>query len=290
MKYVRTDTVTKFTHKDGSETSIKFGPSGEFDSNLDKVEKHNNKYSVVASISSGCELACKFCHLTQNKVKYQALTAKQVLDNLKEAVTKQIELTPELVARDLKLCWMGMGDPFLHLEEVYEVTRLFLMWIAKEGYAKALDSVDVSTAYPKNAGSAKHALIKLASICKFWNGEGQHSLRVFYSLHSTNPRVRKNLMPRTEDAREIVPYLTKLCKDIGIPFHVHYAMIEGINDTDEQLIDLNNLGLENLRILRYNAGPDPRYKENASAISKVDNAKIQFSDGTEVNAACGEFL
>ncbi|MEA1938340.1 MAG: hypothetical protein U9N14_04540, partial [Pseudomonadota bacterium] len=67
------DQITKYIHKDGSETCIKTIPSvdGRLDSKtgiVSELKEDRNKVSVFLSASKGCPMNCTFCSLTVNAV------------------------------------------------------------------------------------------------------------------------------------------------------------------------------------------------------------------------------
>lgn len=90
----------------------------------------------------------------------------------------------------------------------------------------------------------------------------------------------------------------------------HYLFLDGINDSHDEVGDLINFFLsvspdynvirdsKQLRILRYNKCDKSRYTESKSFsqiierlnIQIPEKLKVQVSPGSEISAACGQFL
>jgi adenine C2-methylase RlmN of 23S rRNA A2503 and tRNA A37 len=78
--------------------------------------------------------------------------------------------------------------------------------------------------------------------------------------------------------------------------------IEGLNDSIEEITELkklmkSSLQDKELRILRYNFCDKSQYKESKNIkeiikelLSVSNNIKVQISPGSEVKAACGQFI
>lgn len=322
----RTDdqSVAKFIHPDGSETAIKcvLSQSTFVDPDTQKVEVRyadRHKYSVFISASTGCYLKCPFCHLTIKDSQYRKLNTAQVLANLQEALTLELAERPALADRYVKLCWMGMGDALNQPAMVREVTLQLMDWIMDKGYAKGLDSVDLSTVmpevpdtwltefaelnralarYPLNPASAEIEQAELATQTRY---RARSIFRLFYSLHSAIQFTRERMAPRTTPLSRAIPKLHAL-QAAGVSVLLHQVFVEGLNDRLEEvdaLVDLLAQAFPNneLRVLRYNFCDRSPFKEWADVIPQLGrllashkHLKVQISAGKEVQAACGQFL
>jgi len=128
--------------------------------------------------------------------------------------------------------------------------------------------------------------------------------RLFYSLHSAIQETRDEMIPNAMPLDEAIPALLDYSEDNKYNVIFHHMFIDGFNDTDKEidaLIDLiNHYDLQNyeLRILRYNTcdvstymHESNRFKNIISELIKVHpHIKVQVSAGSEVKAACGQFL
>lgn len=326
-KYVSQDnTVTKYIHDDGSETSIKHLQSCQHIINpithkIESVLNDRNKFTIFISTSRGCFMECKFCHLTMKSAQFKPITNDNVLNNLKEAILESIERSPFLKDYFVKLSWMGMGDAFLESKKVKEVSLKLLDWMLDNNLCKGLDGVDLSTVYPKsnylgwindfnelneslkkyplNQNNNKTNLVdeKFSKIKEY---KDRSPFRLFYSIHSGIQKTRDKLIPKALPLTEALPILLENTKKYNLIFH--HIFLHGINDSKEELNSLSEIckhflkGKE-LRILRYNECNWSFFHESeefASLIEEiqkhVDVLKVQISPGSEVKAACGQFI
>lgn len=321
----RTDdrSVAKFIHADGSETAIKCVLSQSTFADpatgaLSTRYADRNKYSIFISSSRGCYLRCPFCHLTLKNCAYRKLDAAQILRNLQAAVQLELAERPELAQRYVKLSWMGMGDALNQPALVREVSLALLDWLLAKGYARGLDSVDLSTVmpdvaetwvtefaglnqdlarYPHNPDSAQ---IEQAEWSTQERYADRSSFRLFYSLHSAIQATRDRMAPNTMPLARAVPLLQRLVAS-GVSVLLHHLFVAGMNDQPAELDALAALLAREfpdteLRVLRYNACDRSPYHEG-SVIAELGQRlaghprlKIQRSAGQEVQAACGQFI
>ena len=304
--------VTKYLHDDGSETCIKIVPSSYYvvkDDNLIKKEKERHKYSVLISHSSGCPIGCKMCYLTIKGYPYHPLQYYEITSHVIKAIQHKVEENPSLKSKYIKLCWMGMGDAFLDLQKVNICTTQILDFVFKNGYAVGLDGVDIGTVFPKNSKNL-HILNDLnQSLERYWTkpfgknhcntDKPRSPLRIFYSLHKIH--YREELIPNSNfyrNTRQTLEEFKNLC-NIDVIFH--YVFLDGVNDSKVDVDALIRLfsKLKNfeLRILRYNECRDSPYKESSKFDSivkelneSIPRIKYQISPGSEIKAACGQFI
>lgn len=325
METYRTDdgSVAKMIHADGSETAIKcvLSQSTFIDAagKLQTAYADRQKYSVFISSSVGCYMQCPFCHLTIKDSTYQKITGERILRNLQEALDAELAARPELTERYVKLCWMGMGDALNQPVVVREVTLALLDWLFAKGYARGLDSVDLSTVmppvgdswiaefdalnvalarYPHNPESAQVEQAELASHSRYTE---RSTFRLFYSLHSAVQATRDRMVPRALPLGEAIPLLHRM-EDRGVSVLLHHLFVEGLNDGAVEIDALTALLAAHfpdneLRILRYNSCDRSPYHEWGELQSALDvllaqhkRLKVQMSAGKEVQAACGQFL
>jgi adenine C2-methylase RlmN of 23S rRNA A2503 and tRNA A37 len=310
--------VSKYVHDDGSETAIKATSSCANDvdpetGRIVPVEIERNKFSVFISSSVGCPLGCRFCYLTVRKYPYHKLSAVEIIKNVSDALTAEFKHKPELRNKYMKLSWMGMGDPMLlNPREVKDIsleickratTHTFLNKFPVIG----VDGVDIATVMPKNLNTGWPHQYNVLNDCldKFNvnpSSKGRSKVRLFYSLHGMNER--KELIPALRFNSPIIDLqeLNKFSNWYGIDIMLHNLLLEGVNDSNSTmnkivLLIRNLIPNAELRILRYNECENSPFKESkkfdalvklyAKALAKV---KYQTSSGSEIEAACGQFL
>lgn len=317
-------TVSKYIHEDGSETAIKLVKSlqnilNPITNKIETRSSERNKYSLFISSSVGCYMKCRFCHLTLKDAEYIKISSEQVLNNLKEAMEDIVLFNPDIKKRYIKLSWMGMGDAINKPEMVHDVTLKFLDWIFEKGYAVGLDGVDLSTVMPPIKGKKwisifhnledslqkypKNPIYHMDNV-EYSNGYYSHKniFRLFYSVESTIQEKREYVVPKAMPLVEAVEHFKEYEQGGKYPVILHHLLVDGLNDTEEELDSLidfvnNNFKNNELRILRYNFCAKSSYKESEKVIAQVKKLsnsinflKVQISPGTEVSAACGQFI
>lgn len=321
--------VTKYVHEDESETCIKTVPSldtkptADGDVEMEVVDR--NKYSVFVSPSRGCALNCSFCYLTIDSVPFGKVRTEALIKNLKDAIEHRISIEPGIRNRYIKLCWMGMGEAIIDMDQVVEVTNEILDWVRANGYAKGLDGVDISTVLPKiknddwmeqcqwlseesegmndlnpNNRMADNVADDMGTFTMY---EGRTVFRLFYSLHSaiqaTRDQIIPNAMPITEALEKLKEVSTE--GDHPIDVVIHHMFLEGINDSEEEVNAvvefMRELPGSELRILRYNKHDDSDIQESrvfkecmCLLGDRVPKIKVQVSQGADVKSACGQFI
>lgn len=303
--------VAKYVHNDGSETAIKTTPIDKFGGEYGSV---TNKFNVFISTSVGCPVGCKFCYLTTKKCPYVKLDQQEITKNVRAAIKSELKTRPELKKKYIKLSWMGMGDAYLNINDVYWSTLDILDTLVKDWDIMGVDGVDISTTMPRvnpeDLGQIVALNTELMKTSNNFNlnpernyGETDRSpLRVFYSLHSTKDAVRRMLIPHTVDISKAFSHLGQL-RDVGITTIIHHMFFDELNDGVEDLIELKNLMLSDLlkgtelRILRFNECPGTTFKESEKfdylitvLLKHGIDLKVQSSPGSEIAAACGQFL
>lgn len=326
MDVFRTEdgSVSKYIHNDGSETAIKLVKSiqnifNPITKSIDVVTSERNKYSIFISSSVGCYMKCKFCHLTLKNSEFIKISIQDVLQNLKDAVEDAVQFNPQIKNRYIKLSWMGMGDAINKPQMVYDVTLELLDWIFQNNYAIGLDGIDLSTVMPKlknkNWISIFHSLenqlqkypinpnYKMDNV-QYTNGYYSHKniFRLFYSVESTLQEKRNYIVPNAMPIQEAVEHLLEYQQNGEFSVILHHLIIEDLNDSEYELNHLiqfiNQYFPKNeLRVLRYNLCSKSQYKESDKFVQQIkkisDNIqflKVQVSPGTEVSAACGQFI
>ncbi len=325
--YRSTDgTVSKYIHEDGSETAVKLVKSVQsvlnpITNQIETRESDRNKYSVFISSSVGCFMKCKFCHLTLKNSKFIRLSNLEVLNNLKEAIEDAVAFNPDMKNRYIKLSWMGMGDAFNKPNMVYEVTLQLLDWVFEKGYSIGLDGVDLSTVIPRKLGNhdwmgifhhlerclrEKYKINPAYSMdnTEYTNGSYSHKniFRLFYSIGSAVPEKKEHVVPHAMFLDDAAKQLVLYQQGGKYTVILHHTLVDGLNDSDEELdmlIRYVNLYFRDneLRILRYNHCSKDSYKESEHITEQVRKLsdhinflKVQISPGTEVSAACGQFI
>lgn len=319
--------VAKYIHDDGSETAIKFNKTIKQTLNSDKNNFksetiNREKYTIFISTSKGCFMSCKFCHLTMKECSFKKLSPEQVTDNIKKALQDTFKQNPELKNYYVKLSWMGMGEAFIEPEKVKTVSLNLLHWIFERDFAKGLDGVDLATVYPKinnlkwvnQFNSLNNSLKQFPqnpnnfiseqkdkALSQLNTYKDRTPFRLFYSIHTAIQENRDKLIPNANPLNKTLPILVENCTEFNLIFH--HMFLNGINDSDKEIKALialiqNYIQKKELRVLRYNECSSGFFffesKQFLDIIKKISehtqNLKVQISPGSEIKAACGQFI
>ena len=321
LYYTEDGKVSKYIHDNGAETTIKTTSScnntlNKTTGEIETIKNDKNKFSVFISSSVGCPLGCKFCYLTQNKFPYRKLSSKEIIDNVKEALISEIEHNPSIRKKYIKLSWMGMGDALLLEPYTFrKINEEILDWVLGDmGFAWGLDGIDLSTILPKaqHKGGWPHQLSNLNDYCNHSHRMNpantfRSAVRLFYSLHFLDHRDLYIPGGSPYGVRSDLKYLAKVTDWYGIDLIIHHIFFEGLNDSlgrnfyddAQQLYSAISKyadGCE-LRILRYNGCEGSKFRESTNFnellklyIDIFPKIKYQISSGSEIKAACGQFI
>jgi len=250
------------------------------------------------------------------------------LEALKERIWSAVDGDiPNINKMYMKVCWMGMGDAFINADKVHISTTAILSHVISEDLAAGLDGVDLSTVMPKvkNLEDTFKSLKELDEALQSFplnphndvivhrhadidnagtKYENRSRFRLFYSLHSAIQKTRDELIPNAMPIDEAIPALLDYSENNKYNVIFHHMFIDGLNDTEEEidaLIELiNKYKLQDyeLRILRYNTcevstfiHESNHFKNIIKRLTSVHpHVKVQVSAGSEVKAACGQFL
>jgi 23S rRNA (adenine2503-C2)-methyltransferase len=221
------------------------------------VPTKNDKVAVCVSCMIGCPLGCEICHTGDYRRK---LTAEEMLDQVLDA--------KRIAGKVTSVVFMGMGEPMLNFEEV----------------SRAIVMMNEKLQLPYRRITLSTIGINLPRL-------KQVRYQVAVSLHSPYDDIRMKLIPKSGPIDEIVEFTHG--SDRGIM--LAYAMIDGVNDREEDLIKLLSYDWEkrtNFNLIEFN--DCGRYKKS----DKLEYFKqrivrfgykcfIRQSRGKDIGAACG---
>lgn len=247
----------------------------------DAIETVFMKYRYGASlcISSqvGCRMGCRFCASTK-KGLVRGLSAGEMIDQVLAASRETGKRISHVVV-------MGIGEPFDNYENLSRFLRIIH---DPAGLGLSYRNITVSTC----------GLV--GGIKAFGRDFPQVNLAV--SLHAPNDRIRRSIMPVAErwDMKTLLDACREHAVKTGRRVTFEYAMIEGVNDSDRDLVEL----IENLRgmlchvnLIPLNRVDESGYKgsprQRVSGFCEELNrcgipATIRRSLGTDIDAACGQ--
>lgn len=236
-----------------------------------------HRLTACVSTQAGCRMGCVFCATGKGGFT-RNLTADEIYD-------QAAFIAQDFGERVSSVVLMGQGEPFANYDEVIKAMD---MLNSPEGMGIGARHITVSTC----------GLIPM--IRRFADEPHQYTLAV--SLHSAIQSTRNLLMPgvhkyslqRLHDA--LADYTDKTNRR---PTY-EYAMIDGVNDTNDELEALVAFcegTLCHVNLIQLNDSPNSKLKPSSPA--KVETflrrlgqagveATLRESRGQDIDAACGQ--
>lgn len=239
--------------------------------------KYKYGYSICISSQIGCDMGCSFCASTIDGCA-RSLRASEMLAQIYTAQR-------ELGIRVSHIVLMGMGEPLLNYDNMLRFLDLIT---GEDGTNISARHISVSTC---GIVPRIYDLIELRP---------QFTLSV--SLHAPNDDIRNRIMP--VNRRWGVEVLLKACRDYiaatNRRISFEYAMMSGINDTDECAMELasrlkgmlchvNLIPANEVRENDYVRSSAERLKAFAAILEKNGiTTTVRRTLGPDIEASCGQ--
>lgn len=237
----------------------------------------NNKLSICVSSQAGCAMKCSFC-ATGKSGLIRSLTADEIYEQAQYIID-------DFDMRASNIVFMGQGEPFANYKETLRALRLFN---AQDGLAIGARHLTVSTC----------GIIPM--IRKFATEPEQFTLAV--SLHSAVQKTRDELMPGVKQFKltQLKEALQDYVEKTGRRPSYEYALIGGVNDTDEEisalckftqgtLVHVNFIMLNEIDNSPFKPSTPERAQLFIKKLARVGvQATIRNSRGSDIDAACGQ--
>ena len=241
------------------------------------VMKYKYGYTICVSSQVGCKMGCRFCasgiagfvrNLTPSEILSQVYTAQRDLD-----------------IRISHIVMMGVGEP---LDNFDNVMRFLSLVTDENGLNISMRNISLSTC------GVVSGIYKLM--------EKKLQLTLSISLHAPNDAIRSQTMPVND--RWNINELLKACKDYtdatSRRISFEYAMISGVNDSDEcarelgkrlkgMLCHVNLIPVNSVKERDYKKSSDNRIAEFIKVLEKYGiNVTVRRTLGSDINASCGQ--
>ncbi|MBQ1313474.1 MAG: 23S rRNA (adenine(2503)-C(2))-methyltransferase RlmN [Clostridia bacterium] len=239
--------------------------------------KYKYGYSICISSQIGCDMGCSFCASTIDGCARSLRTSEM----LAQIYTAQRELG----IRVSHIVLMGMGEPLLN-------------------YDNMLRFLDIITGEDGANISARHISVSTCGIVpKIYElMELRPQFTLYVSLHAPNDDIRNRIMP--VNRRWGVEELLNACRDYiaatNRRISFEYAMMSGINDTDEcarelasrlggMLCHVNLIPANEVRENDYVRSSAERLKAFADILEKNGiTTTVRRTLGPDIEASCGQ--
>ena len=247
----------------------------------DKIECvvmfHDDGNSLCISSQVGCNMGCAFCESGRLKKVRNLLTYEMVNQIISVEKLENIRIDYVVV--------MGIGEPF-------------------DNYDNIIDFLSILTNNHMVGIGSRHITVStcglVPKIYEFANLKNQVNLAI--SLHAPNNVLRDKLM-KINHAYKIEELIKAIDYYISITNRrvtIEYIMLDGINDTYDNALELVNLfkgKLVYINLIPYNETSHFEFKR--SSVFKINkfydilksnniNVTIRKEMGGELSAACGQ--
>ena len=235
------------------------------------------RLAVCASTQAGCAMGCAFC-ATGAAGLTRSLTASEIYGQV-------MHVREDFGTRVTSVVLMGQGEPFANYDATVAALRRFN---SPDGLGIGARHLTVSTCGV------------IPQILRFAREPEQFTLAV--SLHSAVQRTRNLLMPGVKrwSLLNLYEAMGTYVDLTGRRPTYEYALIRGINDTDEELaslVDFCRGTLAHVNIIQLNNVPGSKFQPSSEAragefvrrLGQVGvEATVRVSRGADIDAACGQ--
>ena len=241
------------------------------------VMKYKHGYTICISTQVGCRMGCTFCATGKSGFS-RNLAPSEMLAQIQSAQT-------DLGIRISNIVLMGMGEPLDNYDNVIKFLKL------------------VSSDEGLNIGMRHISLSTCGLVDRIYDLEKERlQLTLSVSLHAPNNEIRSKTMP--VNRRYPIEELLKACRHYvnatGRRISFEYAMIDGVNDSDEcarelgrrlsgMLCHVNLIPVNNVEGNNYVKSKIERQRRFIEILAKYSiTATVRRTLGSDINASCGQ--
>lgn len=271
------------------------------------VRRVDDYFIVYLSSHSGCDRACRMCHLTQTgQTMMTPATHWDYLEQARQVLTlykteRRLSDEPKFINYN----FMARGEPFANPSILNGGHPALFKALQEEAWLAGVPraQLNYSTIMPKDLEG--RALVDVL-------GPSHPGLNIYYSLYSMRPQFRRRWLPKAMDPNRALDLLAdyqRTAPDYGREpgeTVLHWSFIAGQNDDDETLDEIiaavKARGLKTrFNCVRYNPyspaqGEEPDEDTLVRLTAKLADAfgdqrsRIVPRVGYDVKASCGMFL
>ncbi len=241
------------------------------------VMKYKYGYTICVSSQVGCRMGCNFC-ASGIAGFIRNLTPSEILSQIYVA-------QKDLSVRISHIVMMGVGEP---LDNYDNVIRFLRMVSDENGLNIGMRNISLSTCGV------------VSGINKLMKEKLQLTLSI--SLHAPNDEIRSKTMPVNNkwNIDELLSACRKYISQTNRRISFEYAMISGVNDSDECAFELASRlkgMLCHVNLIPVNSVKERNYrKSNRDRIlsfinileKKGINCTVRRTLGSDINASCGQ--
>jgi len=281
--------------KSAEDASVNFIFKGEYPGYQEAryVRRQESYMIVYVSSQTGCNQACRFCHLTATKqTKFINLTIDEIIKQAEHVLEWYSANEPP--AKVVHFNFMARGCPFDNLHIINGgdelVTRLHKLAAKYNLYPKVM----ISTILPEKTFRER----ELSDIFRTTQPT------IYYSLYSVKPEFREKWIPNGLDPEIAFKKLKTFQSLTGKVVKLHWAFIKNENDSEKDVAEIIKLIYKHqlqvdINIVRYNPyseiygqESDLIYDRVLDLRVKLPTSKIKVVErvGFDCKASCGMFV
>jgi 23S rRNA (adenine2503-C2)-methyltransferase len=241
---------------------------------------YNERRTACISTQAGCGLGCTFCATGQAGLQ-RNITSGEIVEQV-------LYIARWLREKDEKLTnivYMGMGEPFANYREVIKSLKCIT---SEDGFSFGSRRITVST------------VGLVPQIYKFAEEDFQVNLAI--SLHAATNELRNTMLPinKKYPLDELIPACRDYTQKTGRRISFEWALIDNVNDTEEQaklLVKLIKGMLCHVNLIPLNptqgfAGSKSKQERivifrNILTKHGIPNT-LRVRRGIDINAGCGQ--
>ncbi|MCU0640238.1 MAG: 23S rRNA (adenine(2503)-C(2))-methyltransferase RlmN [Candidatus Krumholzibacteria bacterium] len=234
-------------------------------------------YTICISSQIGCPLGCAFCSTGSGGFE-RDLRADEILNQILYFRTNHIP-----AGQRFNIVFMGMGDPFLNIENV---SRALAVVNDIDAFALREKRVTVSTAgFPGRIDAISSSPLKF-------------SLAV--SVNATTEKIRSELMPGAGGLHETVAAAERFARARKSRTTLEYVLIEDVNDSPEDAARLSAMTAGKpfkINLIPFNEWEGCPFRRPSEKrleefirilLPKAPAVTVRRSQGNDISAACGQ--
>lgn len=268
-------TVQKRVSKDGTVKYLFQMNDGELIESV--LMNYHHGYSICISTQVGCKMNCSFCATGKSGFSRDLLPS-EMLSQIQAAQQDE-------AVRISNIVLMGMGEPLDNYQNVLRFLEL------------------VSHPDGMNIGMRHISLSTCGLVDRIYDLAGRKlQLTLSVSLHAPNDDIRNQTMPvnRRWNVEQLLAACRYYAKETGRRISFEYAMISGVNDSDQCAAELasrlrgmpahvNLIPVNDVTNTGYKKSDIARQKRFINILERGGcTATVRRTLGSDIEASCGQ--
>lgn len=266
------------------------------------VQRKEDTVVVYLSSQSGCQEACRFCHLTQTgQTQKTEAVLTDYLDQIYQVFKIINEQSDISKIENIHFNFMARGDVMNNSLFTYSPIRLIsaINEISLINFPKATPRFKLSTIFPKNNDVNLDLFLQDIGFLRL---AANIDVEIYYSLYSLKESFRKKWIPKALNPESV----GRILSNINDGLRLHHALIAGQNDSEEdvrlihQWLEDHNLEVM-INIVRYNPFDEGSGQESSDEVRAQyiewmkQSLRVKLIQeislvGKDIKASCGMFV